>query len=354
MDRLFRQSYIYLRRFLPEEKADFLWLEGQKIQSLEQRILYYTQVVAEIERRLHGNQLQEYTRKVPPLEDYTRYKETPVTIEQFLDDPYYLNRGNKPVNETVYPELRKHLVEVNSGKYVELVATGGIGSGKTTLALYTTIYQTYLLSLMRDPHTMFGLDAASEIIIIFQSISEKLAKGVDYNRFRSMVQTCPYFREKFPYDKNVDSKLVFPNRIEVHPVSGAETAAIGQNVIGGIIDELNYMAVIAKSKQSVDAGNYDQAVALYNSIARRRKSRFMEKGKLPGILCLVSSKRYPGQFTDTKELEAKEDPTIYVYDKRVWELKPDAYGTERFRVSSVICRGSHASSSIRRKCQKRT
>ena len=56
--------------------------------------------------------------------------------------------------------------------------------------------------------------------------------------------------------------------------------------MGGLIDELNYMSVVEKSKVAVDKGTYDQAILLYNSIARRRKSRFMENGKLPGILCL--------------------------------------------------------------------
>jgi hypothetical protein len=68
---------------------------------------------------------------------------------------------------------------------------------------------------------------------------------------------------------------------------------------------------------------YDQAATVYNSIARRRKSRFQTQGKSPGILCLVSSKRYPGEFTDVKIAEAKTDPTIYIYDKRVWEVKPE-------------------------------
>ncbi|MEO5334797.1 MAG: hypothetical protein H7839_22520, partial [Magnetococcus sp. YQC-5] len=98
------------------------------------------------------------------------------------------------------------------------------------------------------------------------------------------------------------------------------------------IDELNYMAIVEKSKVAVDRGTYDQAVAVYNSIARRRKSRFMKKGKLPGILCLVSSKRYPGQFTDQKEKEAQSDPTIYVYDKRTWDIKPWAFSGRFFRV----------------------
>jgi hypothetical protein len=96
-----------------------------------------------------------------------------------------------------------------------------------------------------------------------------------------------------------------------------------------MIDEMNFMALVEGSKSSLDgSGTYDQAIALYNTIARRRKSRFMVQGRLPGLLCLVSSKRYPGQFTDKKQEEAEKElaltgkTSIYVYDKRTWDIKP--------------------------------
>jgi hypothetical protein len=221
---------------------------------------------------------------------------------------------------------------MNSGSYVEAVLTGGIGSGKTTAALYTTAYQLYLLSCLRNPHEVYGMDPSSEILLIFQSLNLRLAESVEYARFRAMIDGSPYFRRHFPFNPDLKSRMVFPNRIEVMPVSGLETATIGQNVMGGVIDELNYMSVVENSKMSVDGEVYDQAITLYNSIARRRKSRFMEQGKLPGVLCLVSSRKYPGQFTDIKEEEAKTDPTIYIYDKCTWDIRPEAYCGERFNM----------------------
>lgn len=255
------------------------------------------------------------------------FERPPVDIETFIRSPLYLNKA-----ESVFPAVMEELVKINSGQYVEVVFTGGIGSGKTTGALYTNAYQLYLLSCMRNPHERFGLDPASEILLIFQNKTAALAKEVSYSRFKAMIDTSPYFLRHFMYRKKITSRLVFPRRIEVVPVSGQESAAIGQNVMGGIIDELNYMDVVEQSRKAVDAGTFDQAVAIYNSIARRRKSRFMQQGKLPGILCLVSSRRYPGQFTDKKEEEAKTDPTIYVYDKRTWDIRPDAYSGRTFKV----------------------
>jgi len=247
----------------------------------------------------------------------------PVSVQTFVEDRYFLDAKN-----VLYPAVMDAMIEINSGEYEEAVLTGGIGTGKSTLALYTTAYQLYVLSCYADPHTAFTLDPASEIMFIFQSINAKLAKAVDYDRFKSMVEKSPYFMEEFPYDKGILSELKFPKRVIVKPISGQETGAIGQNVIGGLIDEMNFMANIEKSKSNRD-GAYDQATALYTSIARRRQSRFMAGGRLPGLLCLVSSKKYPGQFTDKKEEEALRqiDKTgksnIYVYDKRVWDVKPE-------------------------------
>ena len=134
--------------------------------------------------------------------------------------------------------------------------------------------------------------------------------------------------------------MVFPNSIVVRPLSGDVNAAIGSNIFGGIIDEINFMAVVEQSKNAADGGTFDQANEMYNSIVRRRKSRFMAAGgRLPGMLCLVSSKRYPGEFTDRKQAEARDEiartgkTRIFVYDRPLWQIKPEGtYGEERFRL----------------------
>lgn len=252
-----------------------------------------------------------------------RRAEGSVDIKTFIESPDYLD-----MKGVLYPMVMDEITEMNNGEYVEAVLTGAIGTGKTTIALISTAYQLYILAQYDDPQRKFGLDPASEIVFIFQSINEKLAKAVDFSRFKAMIDRSPWFRKNFMYDTSLLSELKFPNRIIVKPVAGSETASIGQNVMGGVIDELNFMAVTENSKQSTDGGIYDQAVALYNSISRRRKSRFMTQGKMPGILCLVSSVRYPGQFTDVKIAESKREidrqgsSSIFVYHKTTWDIKP--------------------------------
>jgi hypothetical protein len=188
------------------------------------------------------------------------------------------------------------------------VLTGAIGTGKSTIALFTTAYQLYVLSCLKNPHGLFDLDPSSEIVFAFQSLTKDLAESIDYERFRAMLTDSPYFDQHFPFNKKFKSEMVFPNRIVVRPLSGDVNAAIGSNIFGAILDEVNFMAHVEQSKSTVDGGLFDQAVEMYNSIVRRRKSRFMAAGgRLPGMVCLVSSKRYPGEFTDRKQLEAREE-----------------------------------------------
>ncbi len=281
-----------------------------------------------------------------PLRAFAALRTYPVSIEQFIRDPEYLG------SEALYPEVMKALIELNNpvvpgsehrsrlwAGYTEAILTGGIGTGKSTIAVYSMLYQVYILSCFRTSHTYFELDPTSEIVIVFQNRTERLAKAVDYDRFKALADQSLYFRKQFSFDHRVKSELRFPNRIIVKPVSGADTAVIGQNVFSGVIDELNYMETIQKSQRSHDGRTYDQASAVYESIARRRASRFQRRGRIPGLLCLVSSRRYPGQFTDRREAERKRQiretgtTSIYLYDRKLWEMKPEGfYSGEMFRV----------------------
>lgn len=287
---------------------------------------------------LSPDQLSELQRFMADPDQYDTYNKRVVPLREFLLGREYMNARNPDGSPVLYPKVIDELEQINSGEYDECVLTGSIGSAKTTVALYTISYQLYILSCLRNPHQLFNLDPASEILIIFQSLNASTAKAVDYDRFKAMIDRSNYFKNHFPYNRKIVSQLEFGHRIIVKPVSGADTATIGQNVVGGLIDEVNFMQVIEESKK-MQGGSYDQAKALYEGLDRRRKSRFMLQGKLPGVLCLSSSKRYPGEFTDLKieeqQREIKETGRshIYVYDKRAWDVKPEGtFSGEWFQV----------------------
>ena len=308
------------------DSGRWVWQVGKQIEAYLLRLGENPPEAAAAERLEYLGRAIAHLRKMAG-HGPGRYHHLPVDPRTFVECPELLNKKG-----VLWPEVMKALEGINDGTRVECVLTGAIGVAKTTLALYTQAYQLYLLSCLRNAHSVFDLDPSSEILIVFQSISKNLAADVDYKRFRDMIGNAPYFVSHFPFNKDRESDLSFPRRVIVKPIAGHDQAAIGQNVIGGILDEINFMAVVEKSKLSQDGGIYDQAMQNYNTIARRRESRFMTKGFLPGMLCLVSSRNYPGQFTDQKEREARTNKHIYVYDKRLWEIRPTRFSGEKFEV----------------------
>ena len=259
----------------------------------------------------------------------------PVYPKKFVEGEHFMNAKG-----VLYSVVMKEFQKLNSGKYTEAICTGAIGVGKTTIALYTIAYQLYLLSCMKDPHAKFKLDPASEIVILFQSINAKLAKNVDFKNFRKLIKGSPYFQNNFRPLSMSSSEICFPNGIVVRTGSGLATTALGQNIFACLIDEVNFMAVNSQSLKSEDGGVYDQAKAIHNSISTRRKSRFMRGGKLYGMICISSSRRYPDEFTDRLERQARAEllstgkTSTFIFDKRLWDVKPEEFGLKRFNTNS--------------------
>lgn len=261
-------------------------------------------------------------------------KRYPVSAEEFFSNTHYT-----PEPGDIFPEVREHLIRFNEPphgvrigtKYNELVATGGIGGAKTTLALKSAKYQLYILSCFIDPRVAFGQDRTSEMVFVFQSLTGKTAKDVNYGRFREDIEATPYFNTEFRFQKDIEAKLVFPNKLEFGPFSSEGKAVISGNTMGGVLDEMNFMEFVEKSKRAEDGGEYDQAKDLFNTVQKRRYSRFAGVHHMPMFIAGVSSRRFPGQFTDWREEAAKQDDTIYVYDKRSWEITPPGrYSGKKF------------------------
>ena len=249
----------------------------------------------------------------------------------------YMRRYIREIKEVSTRPLR--CITVDSEEQLYLVTKSNLVTHNTTAALYTLAYTLYYLSLYKNPQGEFELDPASEIELVIQSATANLAKEVGYARVKSLIGQAPYFKQYFAPDPNITTQLNFPKNIKLKFLTGKDTAALGQNVYNGFIDEVNHMEKVEKSVKATSADEtYNQADALYNSINTRRKSRFMVDGKLPGVLGLVGSRNYPGQFTDKKEDEMRGEineyghSRIYLYDKCTWHVKPWQFTNKWFRV----------------------
>lgn len=270
-------------------------------------------------------------------------EQPPVGIEEFLDSPEFLGA----TDISIWPEVRKAIIEINRNWWKgpkhaihEAVLCGSTSSGKSELAKITTLYHLYLLSCVDVPQALYGLPKTTSIVFVILAAKPHVTKKVLYAPMRLLVETIPYFRKHLRPDRLVESEMIFAEKnIRVVPGGADADTVLGEAIIGGIIDEINFMNVVLKSKRAEvstgRAGIYDQAQTIHNTITRRKKGRFISQGPLLGIVCTSSSTRYKGDFTDKRKalVRKNNEKGVYIYDKPQYEVWPqERYCGEKFRM----------------------
>ena len=250
----------------------------------------------------------------------------PVGPQQFLDDPYYLGE----VAKNMFPKLREDFVKIFSGTYEELIATGSIGYGKSFFGTMCLSYVLYQLSCLRNPAESYGLAAGSQLHCVNLSARKDTAQRVIFEGLADKLILSPYFKE-IGFERRKDS-LKFPKGIVVVGGESTDSSVLGLSVIAAIVDETNFLRTSAARKNMAKWQHFGRAEMLYSSIKSRMQSRFMKAGQLPGLLMLLSSRQVPDDFTETRIRQSIDDTKIYVMDYALWDVKPDNYSKDRFKI----------------------
>jgi hypothetical protein len=295
----------------------------------EQKIKRHQKIIQDLVTRMSGRARKFFCGPVVAKADQAivelhqgDYLRMPVRIEQFVEDPKYLGsvlRGN------IYPKILDDLIELFDGNYSEVLLGGSIGWGKTIMATIGITYDMYCVSCLKSPTEMYGLLPGSNLAFINVSVNKTQATKVLFGGIGNLVRSSPYFRTKFPFAPNITSELRFPRGIFAYPVAANEQALLGEGVFSAAFDEMNFYSVVEKSKKQPEGGQYDQATQLYNRMSMRLKSRMNQRGMLPGHLWMISSARYPNDFTERKAAEAQTDTSIFVRQYTAWDTKPKQY-----------------------------
>ena len=128
---------------------------------------------------------------------YTDYTEIPVSIKEFITNPYYLGKSTRN-GESIYPYWRQKYEEIfdESLGYEEVVLTGAIGVGKTRTAVVCLAYLLYKIMCLRNPQEYFKFNEGDKITIFFLNINLKLAEGVGYKTLHQYLLNSPWFMER--------------------------------------------------------------------------------------------------------------------------------------------------------------
>ena len=259
----------------------------------------------------------------------TDYNEIPVSIDEFICNPYYL--GKSTGNGTlIYPYWRKKYREIfdPSLNYEEIVLTGAIGVGKTKTAVICLCYLLYKLMCLKNPQAYYNLLEGDKITIFFLNITLTLAEGVGFNTMHEFLLASPWFLERGTVSGIKHLRYNPPHNIEISFGSKGEHA-LGQQVYAAFMDEVDFKQG-AKGVSALDQSN--AIMQAYRTIKGRITSRFIKYNVLYGRLFLVSSKKSEHDFLESyvKEVQNGQDgDKMLVVDEPQWVIKPKGTFDER-------------------------
>jgi hypothetical protein len=259
------------------------------------------------------------------LVEHPEYEHVPVTMREFLNNPFYT-----PPEDNRRPNTEKILCEIfdtgnfeTLGDYEEALLIMGIGAGKSFLASKSMHYMAYRLLCLKSPPEYFKFGIGTRIAFINISKSYSQAKDVVFGEIKNRIDNSKWFQKYYPPDPRIKSLIRLPKDIYILPVGSNEEAPLGYNIFGAVIDEASFH-VITKDK--------DYAEESYNQIKKRIRSRFLSKGKL----FIITSPRYTYDFAETK-FTKDTSPTTYKRRTPLWEALPQEYfGGKKFDLATYL------------------
>lgn len=258
------------------------------------------------------------------------YDREPVSVREFFTNPYYIGDFAKKI----FPKRVEDLCEIFDGEFHEVILSGAIGWGKSVTGVLIMLRMVYEALCLADPQESYGLPAGSQIHFVNLSIKVELARKVLFENIGERLYGSQFFKDiGFTMTKD---EIRFPKGITIAAGTSSASGVLGLHVFGAIMDEADFYADVrgGNKKERVGGMVKDRAETIYNQILRRMKSRFMDAGKLPGLLVILSSKRETTDFTERrlKQARAKEDPKVFYREYALWDVNRSDYSKKVFKV----------------------
>lgn len=252
--------------------------------------------------------------------------ERPVDIWTFLYHPYFLGSlYNNNGKSGIYPFWMRLMNDLYPSpfytKFNEVLLSTGIGIGKSTITCGAiSPYEAYKLLCLKNPATYYGLLANSVIVTALFSSTMDLVTGVNWPKMRDAMVMSPWFKKRLNLsDTDPKIKSLDLSKNVAVQIGSRTQHAISRDVLIAIVDEGNAGVL------------NDQVRDNYNEIYRRRKSRFENGFRVPGLLLACSSPKGEDDFINSRINRESKNPAVLVIDNVAeWDVKDKGYSGKKF------------------------
>lgn len=203
------------------------------------------------------------------------YREMPVDITTFVNDPYYLGKtfGGGKLFPAWLDVLKQMFPDPIRSPYLVVVLTGAIGTGKSTLSKIAALYTEYKVNCLIDPPTTFNLADTKGIQFIWFHVSGEKA-------YKDFITSIRKIKKESAYWSNTRYKRVS------HVIDGVRTNnSIGSDILYYNLSELAFV--------KPEVAKYKLTQAL-----QRFESRFQTAIGFFGTIVIDSSARTDNSIVD--------------------------------------------------------
>ena len=265
---------------------------------------------------------------------YADFDEIPVDIDTFLHDKNYLGNGLYDGGKfTVFPywvdTLKKIFPDNLTTTCNTLVLTGGIGLGKSFMAVLCMLYLLHRMLCLKDPYNYYGLQPIDKISFALINVTLDAAKGVAWDKLQQLVQTSPWFMSHGTVSGRSDLVWSPNKRIELI-IGSNNNAVIGRALFSSFTDEVNFSAMTTDAEKIKK-----KQKTLISQIEARMQSRFMKGNYLPTLQMIASSKSSDQSFLDgyINNKKKNNSKTTLVIDEPQWIIRNDKDSPVKFWVA---------------------
>ena len=243
------------------------------------------------------------------------FREVPVSIDQFLDDPYYL-KDHFPVN--IYPYWRKVLREIFPNNIITpfkyLVLSGSIGAGKSSISEVIMLYDIYKLSCLKSVSDFMGISSQNGYVACLYNIfkySMIKFKNTVHDVIFNKSTGSPYFLRQIELGNR------FLNNLDII-VAAKNRDMLSKDVIGFHLSELNMYT------------HQEQALDIINSANSRLFGRFIRGIRLFNHI-IIDSSTVSDETAIENFINTNNEPEFtYIVKPTVWE--PVAHQKKYFQL----------------------
>lgn len=263
------------------------------------------------------------------------YNEIPVDIETFLRDTKYLGKGvtSEEGKFMVFPYWMKTLKKIfpdplKPAAYNTVALTGGIGLGKSFVAVVMLLYELYRMLCLKNPYTYYGVMESDLITFAVMNTTLDASRGVAWDKLQQLVQSSEWFMNHGTVAGRDYQEWKPPHGIEL--IAGSRVNHIrGKAIFFAFLDEISFQQNMDVEIQKA------KAKELVSETVNRMQSRFMKGEHNPTILAIASSKRTEQSFMEVfiqqrKDLDSK---STLIIDEPQWVIRTDKDSKTKFKVA---------------------